>query len=66
MRIKILTTFNGMVNGESLHFTEGEVRSIPDAWALQFIRAHYAARLDVPAVKIVSKPAQSKGKKPVK
>lgn len=62
MKIKILQNFNGNVNGESWKFVAGEEREVPDQAALEFVRGHYAMRVDMPAVKVLTKPVQSKGK----
>ncbi len=66
MRIKILQTFNGNVFGESWRFHAGEVRDVPDGPAWEFINAHFAERLDEPAVKIVGHPEKSKRKPRIK
>ena len=62
MKIKILRNFNGNVAGESWRFSEGETREVPDGPAKEFIRGHYAERVDEIAVKVVRKP-QERGRK---
>lgn len=61
MKIRILVNFNGLVEGKSIRFKEGQEVEITDPDALDnFLRGGYA-ELVKPAVKIVEKPAIAKG-----
>lgn len=60
MKIRILVNFNGLVEGKSIRFKEGQEVEITDPAALDnFLRGGYA-ELVKPAVKIVEKPAIAK------
>jgi hypothetical protein len=61
MKIRILQNFNGLVDGKSIRFKEGQEVDLSDPVALDnFLRGGYA-ELVKPAVKIVEKPAIAKG-----
>ena len=61
MKIRILVNFNGLVDGKSIRFKEGQEVDLSDPVALDnFLRGGYA-ELVKPAVKIVEKPAIAKG-----
>jgi len=60
MKIRILVSFNGLVEGKSIRFKEGQEVELTDPVALDnFLRGGYA-ELVKPAVKIVEKPAIAK------
>lgn len=65
IKIVILETFNGNVNGESKHFQAGEEVEIDEAIGREFARAGFVKLLDQKAVKIVN-PPQEKNTKAVK
>lgn len=61
MKIRILQNFNGLVDGKSIRFKEGQEVELTDPDALDnFLRGGYA-ELVKPAVKVVEKPAHAKG-----
>ena len=61
MKIRILQNFNGLVDGKSIRFKEGQEVELTDPDALDnFLRGGYA-ELVTPAVKVVEKPAHAKG-----
>ena len=61
MKIRILQNFNGLVDGRSIRFKEGQEVDLLDPVACDnFLRGGYA-ELVKPAVKIVEKPAIAKG-----
>jgi len=63
MKIRILQNFNGLVNGKSLPFREGQEVDIDDPEAVDnFVRGHYAELLK-PAVKVIHKPEIKKAVK---
>ena len=60
MKIRILQNFNGLIDGRSIRFKEGQEVDLLDPVACDnFLRGGYA-ELVKPAVKVINKPEHAK------
>lgn len=65
IKICVYRTFNANIDGKNIHFSEGDIKDMPEQYVNDFMRAGYIGYATEPAVKVVAKPV-SKTRKAVK